>query len=243
VKAMMRRSAWWLVACLLSVAAQAQPLSASDAAVPLYELDPVETHSRFEAKFLGFITVRGKFNRTTGKLFHDPLRTDAESRANDSIEAQIDATTLDAHVVNAHATNEILRGPDFFNVEKFPTISFKSSRFNWDDDKLKSIDGRLTLLGVTKPVTLTVEQSGCTPAGNGKRARCTADAFVRVKRADFGMKAWSTSVGNEVKIIVELVAFAVPAVEKPQPPKAEPPKSETPKPESAENATPPTGDR
>lgn len=232
---MTRRSALLASACFACVTAHAQP-------APLYELDPVETHARFEAKFLGVITVRGKFNRTTGRLFHDPLRTDAESRANDSIEAEIDAATLDAHVANPHTTNEILRGPDFFNVEKFPTIAFKSSRFNWHDDKLKSIDGRLTLLGVTKPVTLTVEKSGCTPAGNGKRARCVADAFVRVKRAEFGMKAWSKSVGNDVKIIVELVAVAALTVERTDAPKSEEPKSEIPKPEVA-NPTPPTGDR
>jgi polyisoprenoid-binding protein YceI len=233
----MKRSVLCWSVVLVGVTAHSQPLPQPQS-VPVYELDPVETHSRFEAKFLGAITVRGKFNRTTGKLLHDPLRTDAESRANDSIEAEIDATTLSANVVNAYATNKILRGPDFFNVEKFPTIAFKSSRFNWDDTKLESIDGHLTLLGVTKPVTLTVERSGCTHASNGKRARCTADAFVRVKRADFGMKAWSTSVGNEVKIIVELVAVAVPTIEKPDAPKPEPAK-----PESAPSVTPPSGDR
>lgn len=242
---MMKRSILFVSGCLASAMVCSQP-------APLYELDPVETHSRFEAKFLGVITVRGKFNRTTGRLFHDPLRTDAESRANDSIEAEIDATTLDAHVANAHTTNEILRGPDFFNVEKFPTIGFKSSRFNWDGEVLKSIDGRLTLLGVTKPVTLTVEKSGCTPATNGTRARCTAEAFVRVKRADFGMKAWSKSVGNEVKIIVELVAVAAPTVEKHEAPKPDAPKPEVPKPEAPSpeppkpepaSPTPPSGDR
>jgi polyisoprenoid-binding protein YceI len=178
--------------------------------VPVFKIDPVETHARFEVKFLGVITVRGKFHRTTGTLLHDPERHDAASRANDAIHAEIDATTLDAHVMNADATNEILRGPQFFNVEKFPSISFKSSRFNWEDTTLKSIDGALTLLGVRKNVTLTIEKSGCSPASAGKRARCTADAFVKIQRADFGMKAWSASVSNDVKIIVELVAHATP---------------------------------
>jgi polyisoprenoid-binding protein YceI len=174
---------------------------------PLFVLDPSETHSRFEVKFLGLMMVRGKFNRTTGNLYHDPAGRDAASRASDSIYAEIDATTLDTHVINSHATNEILRGPQFFNVEKFPAITFKSSVFNWDETSLKSIEGSLTLLGVSKPVTLTVEKSGCAPATVQKRARCTAEAFVNVKRADFGMKAWAASVSNDVKLTIELVAY------------------------------------
>lgn len=174
---------------------------------PLFVLDAAETHSRFEVKFLGIMTVRGKFNRTTGNLYHDPARHDAASRTSDSIHAEIDATTLDTNVINAHATNEMLRGPQFFNVEKFPAITFKSSAFNWDETTLKSIDGSLTLLGVSKPVTLTVEKSGCTSATTQKRARCLAEAFVNVKRADFGMKGWAASVSNDVKLIIELVAY------------------------------------
>jgi polyisoprenoid-binding protein YceI len=174
---------------------------------PLFVLDPAETHSRFEVKFLGLMTVRGKFNRTTGNLYHDPVRRDPDSRALDSIQAEIDTTTLNAHVINAEATNEMLRGPQFFHVEKFPAITFKSSVFNWDGTNLKSINGTLTLLGVSKPVTLNVEKSGCTQAEAQKRARCSAEASVNVKRADFGMKAWATSVSNDVKLIIELVAY------------------------------------
>jgi polyisoprenoid-binding protein YceI len=174
---------------------------------PLFVLDPAETHSRFEVKFLGLMTVRGKFNRTTGNLYHDPARHDAASRASDSIHAEIDTTTLDTNVINSHATNEMLRGPQFFHVEKFPAITFKSSAFNWDETILKSIDGSLTLLGVSKLVTLTVEKSGCTPATAHKRARCSAEASVNVRRADFGMKAWAASVSNDVKLTIELVAY------------------------------------
>lgn len=176
---------------------------------PEFVLDPTETHSRFEAKFLNLITVRGKFNRTTGRLIHDPARRDAASRANDSIIAEIDATSLEVQLVNAETTNEILRGAQFFNVEKFATISFASSMFKWDGPTLKAIEGTLTLLGVVKPVVLTIEKSGCKPVGPNGRTRCVAAAFVNVKRTDFGMKAWSASVSNDVKLIIELVAYSV----------------------------------
>jgi polyisoprenoid-binding protein YceI len=174
----------------------------------LYVFDPVETHSRFEAKFLGFITVRGKFNRTTGTLHHDAENTDATGRLDDKIHAVIDTTTLDAHVVNAHATNKILRGPEFFNVEKFPTIEFKSKQFRYEGEKVTHIDGTLKVVGTTRPVTLIVENSGCTPASPNVQARCVADASVVIKRSEFGMKAWSASISDEVKIIVEMVAVA-----------------------------------
>lgn len=202
-------SAVILWTCLFtSLLLLATPTCAQKSA-PLYIIDPVETHSRFEAIFLGFITVRGKFNRTTGTLNHDPDRSDAESRNADAINAVIDSTTLDAHVVNSHATNKVLRGPEFFNVEKFPSIEFKSSRFLWEDNHLLGIEGTIILLGVVKPVTLIVQKSGCTQASAGKLARCTADAFLNIKRSDFGMKTWSSSVSDEVKIIVELVAYSI----------------------------------
>jgi polyisoprenoid-binding protein YceI len=190
-----------------AVSAQSASAPPANPKPPLFVLDPTETHSRFEVKFLGLMTVRGKFNRTTGNLYHDPARHDSDSQALDSIQAEIDATTLHTHVINAEATNEMLRGPQFFHVEKFPAITFKSSAFNWDGIGLRSIDGTLTLLGVSKPVTLTVAKSGCTPAEAQKRARCSAEAFVNVKRADFGMKAWAASVSNDVKLIIELVAY------------------------------------
>ncbi len=174
---------------------------------PLYIIDSLETHSRFEVMFLGFMRVRGKFERTTGTLHHDPARIDEQGRTNDAITAIIDSTTLSANVVNANATNKVLRGPEFFNVEKFPSIIFKSSRFLWNSDRLTGIDGTLTLLDMTRPVTLIVQKSGCTPSNTVKRARCTAEAFLKVNRSEFGMKAWSASVSDEVKIIVELVAY------------------------------------
>ena len=209
--------ALWAVIAGGGSVAKAQPLVALNAhsgsvtsanpKTPPFVLDPSETHSRFEVKFLGLMTVRGKFNRTTGNLYHDPARHGAEGRALDSIQAEIDTTTLDTHLFNAEATNEMLRGPHFFHVEKFPAIIFKSSAFNWDHTSLKSIDGMLTLLGVTKPVTLTVTKSGCTPSDTQKRARCSAEAFVNVNRADFGMKAWAATVSNDVKLSIELVAY------------------------------------
>ena len=169
-----------------------------------YQLDPDETHSRFEVKFMGFITVRGKFNRTTGTLVRDP------QLQRSSIHAIIDTTTLHAQVANAGTTNRILRGPEFFQVDKFPAIEFKSSLFVYEGERLLRIEGVLTLLGITRPVALLVAASRCVPADAERKARCLADAAVTVKRSEFGMLGWSESVGDEVKIIVDLVANEMP---------------------------------
>ena len=165
-----------------------------------FQLDPAETRSRFEVKFMGFITVRGRFERTTGTLLRDP------ALRNSSITAVIDATSLQANTANARATNRILRGPEFFQVEKFPTIEFRSSHFVYEGEQLQRIDGALTLLGVTRPVALAMTAAQCMPAEALRLARCEASAAVTVKRSDYGMLGWNESVADEVKIIVELVA-------------------------------------
>jgi polyisoprenoid-binding protein YceI len=182
--------------CLPAQFAESPPPSP----LQIYRLDPDETRSRFETKFMGFITVRGKFNRTTGILLRDPLQRHS------SIHAIIDTTTLHAMVVNAAATNHVLRGADFFHVDKYPTIEFSSSQFVYEGEKLLRIDGALTLLGTSRPVTLIVSASQCLPAESERRARCEASAAVTVKRSEFGMLAWNESVADEVKIIVDLVA-------------------------------------
>ena len=201
-----------ICAALMSLVAASQTTPTA----PLYLIDPVETRARFEVMFLGMMTVHGKFGRTTGTLNHDAERGGAASHANDAIYAVIDSTTLDTNVINANATNQMLRGANFFQVDKYPTIEFKSSRFVWEAtrpgelNRLTHIEGSLTMVGTNRPVLLIVQKSGCTPATPLLRARCTADAYLLIRRSDFGIKAWSASVSDAVKIIVELVAYAAP---------------------------------
>ncbi len=171
-----------------------------------YEIDSSETKTTYETRYLGFIPVRGVFERMTGTLHYEPDRPIAERDA--SIHVIIDATTLRPTNFSTESKRRLLRGPQFFDVEKFPTKEFKSSLFRFDIDKLVAIDGTITLLGVTKPVTLHVLKSACEPAAPPRAARCTASTELTVKRFEFGMNAWSATVGDEVTIAVELVAVA-----------------------------------
>ncbi len=181
-----------------------------------YRIDPKDTTANFEVSFLGVFPIRGEFRRTTGTLVYD-----AASRQG-SIEVFIDATTLEASTSRAQAS---ARGPDFFEVDKYPSIDFKSSRFVFDDVRLRAVEGSLTLVGKTRPVVLNVIESACVAAVKQEPAYCRASAELMVKRSAFGMKAWSHTVGEEVTIRIVIMARQMAEGESS---KAEPPK-ETPK--------------
>lgn len=176
-------------------------ICATPAAATTYRIEPAETTARFEVRFLGLFPLRGDFRRTVGTLFYD-----ASTRSG-SIEVSIDTTTLEASVRKAESS---ARSADFFHVEKFASIDFKSSRFVFDESRLRSIEGVLTLVGVTRPVVLLVSNAKCEPASAIEAAHCHAVAELVVKRSDFGMKSWSHSVSDEVSIGIAIVARQVP---------------------------------
>jgi polyisoprenoid-binding protein YceI len=200
---------------VVTLTATAAQLISAPAQAARYEIDPVATKTTYETKYLGFISVRGVFTRMTGFLTYEPAKPVAEREP--SIHVIIDTTTLTPTNFDSEAKRRMLRGPEFFDVDRFPTIEFKSTRFRYEGDKLIAIDGNITLMGVTKPVTLTVMKSGCEPASSTKAARCTASTELTVKRFEFGMKGWSGTVSDDVKIAVELVA-TIAGEEKPTPP-------------------------
>lgn len=176
-----------------------------------FEIDPAQTKTTYETRYLGVFPIRGVFERMTGTLHYLPQKPPGEREAR--IHVIIDTTTLKPTTFDNKAKRDMVRGPEFFNVEKFPTIEFKSSAFRYEAEKLVAIDGTLTLVGVTKPVTLNIVKSGCEPAsavaGASRAARCTASSVLNVQRSQFGMTGWDKMVSDDVKISVELVAVEV----------------------------------
>ena len=183
----------------MMVASAGWPVSAAT-----YAIDPRETTATFDVRFLGLIPLHGKFLRTTGTLTYD------RATKQGSIEVLIDATTLVAGNVKAQYT---ARGPEFFEVEKYPSIEFRSSRFVFDSSRLKFIEGDLTLVGSTKRVILTVTDSRCDVATEHESARCRAVAELLVKRSVFGMKAWARAVSEEVMIRIVITARQAPEMD------------------------------
>jgi polyisoprenoid-binding protein YceI len=104
--------------------------------------------------------------------------------------------------------NDHAKSKDMFDVEKFPTATYKGNSMKFDGDKLMSVEGELTLLGVTKPVTLAVNKFKCIQDAVTKREICGADASATINRADFGMTfAVNWGFSPEVKLAIQVEAM------------------------------------
>lgn len=192
-----------LAACLV---AALLPLSAS-AAPESYTIDPFHSFPHFEVSHMGYMWIRGRFDKTTGKFTID---TAAQTG---TVELSIPTATVTTGDIErgerARSRDEHLRAPDFFNVAEFPTMTFRGDAMKWSGDAPAVIDGQLTLLGVTKPLTLTVIHWKCgpDPRTQGKRQMCGGNFTGAFKRSDFGMKFGLGGVSDEVKLWIGMEAF------------------------------------
>jgi polyisoprenoid-binding protein YceI len=172
-------------------------LSLPALAAETYTVDPGHTYPSFEISHLGFSTMRGTFDASRGTISLDPAGNSG------SIDITIDAASLDT----GHAKrDEHLRNEEFFNVAKFPTLTYKASKLRFNGDKLVGADGKLTLLGVTRPVSLQVTSFNCGAHPMTKKQVCGANATATIQRSQFGMMAYVPAVGDEVKISIEVEA-------------------------------------
>lgn len=162
-----------------------------------YNIDPGHTYPSFEADHMGISVLRGKFNKSSGKISLD------RAAKTGALDITIDATSLDF----GHAKlNEHAKSKDMFDVEKFPTATYKSKSVKFDGDKLVSVDGDLTLLGVTKPLTLTIHKFKCIEHPMLKREVCGADASAEFKRTDFGLNYGTPRFSPDVKLAIQVEA-------------------------------------
>jgi polyisoprenoid-binding protein YceI len=172
--------------------------SVSAQAADSYTIDSRHTFPFFEVNHLGFSTQRGRFNKSAGKIMLD---TAAKSG---SVELTIDSGSIDMGI---DKWDEHMKSPDFFDAAKHPTITFKSTKVNFDGDKVVGAAGDLTLLGVTKPVTLALSGFRCGEHPMLKKIVCGIDASTTIKRSDFGMKYGIPAIGDEVKLSVPVEAI------------------------------------
>lgn len=179
------------------ILAAAAALALPAAAQETYSVDARHTFPVFEVKHFGMSTQRGTFNKVTGKITLDTAGKKG------SADITIDMTGI---VAGEPKLVDHLKAADFFEVEKYPTATFKSSNFKWEGDKLASISGDLTLKGVTKPVTLTVTSFNCGPHPMNKKPMCGADATTTLKRSDFNVKYAIPAVADDVKLSIPIEA-------------------------------------
>jgi len=163
-----------------------------------YTIDPGHTYVSFAINHLGFSTMRGKFNEQSGSLHYDPAGKNA------SVTIEVDAASIDTGHVKR---DQHLSSPDFLNAVEHPTITFKSTRVNWSGDKLTSVTGNLTILGVSKPVTLKVNSINCGEHPFNKKQVCGFDASGSIKRSDYGVNYGLPAIGEVLDLQIELEAF------------------------------------
>lgn len=183
---------------LLAAATLTVALGANAFAADTYSIDPKHTFPMFEVNHLGFSTQRGRFDKVSGKITLDAAAQHGQ------IDVSIDINSLDMGFAE---WNEHMLDAKFFNAKQFPTMTFKADKLNFDGGKLTSAQGTLTLLGVTKPVTLAVSSFNCGMHPMLRKEMCGAEVSASIKRSDFGMSAYVPMVGDDIKISIPVEAY------------------------------------
>lgn len=184
----------------LSVLAFAVTAATSALAAPeTYNLDANHTFPRFSYSHFGLSTQLSRFNKTTGTLTLD------KAAKTGAVDVVIDMKSVDtgSTLFNSH-----IQGEDFLDTAKFPTATFKSTKVVFDGDKPTSIEGNLTIKGVTKPVTLKVGNYLNMSHPMLKRDAIGADASVTVKRTEFNAGKYAPYVGDDVTITIAVEAIS-----------------------------------
>lgn len=194
---MQRRGTVLLASMIVAAAGMAPAVSAAT-----WEIDPVHSTAQFRVKHMMISNVTGDFGKVTGVITYDPA-----DLGKSTVEATIDATTIDTR--NPDRDNH-LKSSDFFDAEKFPTITFKSKKFEKAGEGKLKVTGDLTMHGVTKEVVLDVDgplPEIKDPRGNAKSG---ATATTKLNRQEFGV-SWSKTmdggglvVGDDVYVTIEL---------------------------------------
>jgi polyisoprenoid-binding protein YceI len=182
----------------LSILAISFTLPLSALAADSYTVDPFHTFPHFTINHLGFSTMHGRFDKSSGKVTLD------RAAKNGSVEIAIETASVSTGYVKR---DEHLRSPDFFNAAEFPNITFKSTAMHFKGDVPASVDGNLTISGVTKPVTLTIDEFNCGTNPMNKKDECGAAASAQIKRSDFGVKYGLPAIGDDVKLVFEIEAI------------------------------------
>jgi polyisoprenoid-binding protein YceI len=181
-------------------------MAALAAAVPAmaaeesYVIEPVHSQPQWETRHISMSPQRGSFGKVTGKV-----TLDREAK-NGTIDMTIDATSIRTFDGRLDA---IVKGERFFNVEKFPTLTFKSDKFTFEGDRVVQVDGDLTMIGVTKPVSFKVTNFVCGENPFNKKPMCGAEATATIKRSDWGMTN-GLNVNNpsdDIKLMIPIEAY------------------------------------
>lgn len=176
-------------------------LACAAALAQTYDVDTRHSHMSWSMPHLGISTYRGKFTNTTGKVTLDrAARSGVVDIAIDAASQMSGDARLDKH----------LASEDFFDIVKFPEITFKSTKVHFDGDNPSRVDGELTMRGVTRPVSLQVVSFKCIQHPIRRQEVCGADATATIKRSEWGIKYGLPGLIDDVNLDIQVEAYKRP---------------------------------
>ena len=190
----------FIVRLALSILAVAAPATAPFAQSVEWKIDSQHSSAQFQVRHMMVSTVRGNFSKLSGTIQYDP-----SNLSKTVIDATIDASTVNT---GEAGRDKDLRGPDFFDVTKFPTLTFKSKRAESAGPGKIKLTGDLTMHGVTKEVVFDVD-GPTAPINDGfGNVRMGASATAKVNRKDFGLN-WNRMLDNGGAIVGDEVTITI----------------------------------
>ena len=189
--------------CLLILTAALALTASAFAQAATWNIDPNHTAAQFSVRHMGISTVRGAFIKVTGTVTYDP-----KDLSKTAIDAAIDASSVDTRV---ERRDNDLRSPNFFEVAKYPTLTFKSKHTEAAGAGKLKITGDLTIHGVTKEVVLDVDGPSAPVQDPHGGSHMGASATTKINRKDFGVNGASSMVGDEIPITIDVELINPPA--------------------------------
>jgi len=178
--------------CVLALGLAALPLWAQTST---WKIDPKHSNAQFVVRHLGISNVQGQFTKVSGTV-----ELDEKDVTKSSVNATIDASSVDTRV---EIRDQDLRSDHFFDVAKYPTLTFQSKRIARAADGKVQMTGDLTMHGVTREVTFDLEGPSDAIEDSGRMKR-GASATGVIKRSDFGINGAEATAGDEVKITLDV---------------------------------------
>jgi polyisoprenoid-binding protein YceI len=170
------------------------------AATSTWQIDPNHSSAQFAVRHLAISTVRGAFTKVSGTV-----QFDDKDVAKSTVDVTIDAASVDTRVSDR---DKDLRSDHFFDVEKYPTLTFKSTKVEQTEPGKLKVTGDLTIHGVTRQVVLDVEGPTLPVKDPWGNQRVAANATTRVNRQDFGVK-WNAKMDNGGWVVGDDVAITI----------------------------------
>jgi polyisoprenoid-binding protein YceI len=183
-----------IVALLIAAGVSLTAVAAPDS----FTSDANHTFSSFSYSHFGYSNQTSRFNNTVAKITLD------RAAKTGSVEATIDTKSVDtgSKLFDGH-----IQGEDFLDTGKFPTITYKSTKVNFKGDVPSTVEGNLTVKGITKPVTLTITHFQCMDHPMMKKLACGANATATIKRTEFNAGKYAPHVGDDVTLTFAIEAL------------------------------------